>query len=116
MIKRFLCRCVGILFVTGAVFAQEIGGGTVNGTVTDPSGAAITDAKVTATQTATGVSRTTQSSGVGIYSLSALPPGVYDVQIEAPGFKTAKIPPLALGVGGVATLDVKMEVGGIEES
>ena len=116
MIKRFLCTCVGILFVTGAVFAQEIGGGTVNGTVTDPSGAAITNAKVTATQTATGVTRTTQSSGAGIYSLSALPPGVYDVQIEAPGFKTAKIPPLALGVGGVATLDVKMEVGGIEES
>ena len=45
-----------------------------------------------------------------------LPPGVYDVQIESSGFKTAKLSAVDVGVGGVATLDVKMEVGGIEES
>src|SRR5262245_42287840 len=116
MIKKIVWVFVGILLVTSAAFAQQIGGGTVNGTVTDPSGAAIANAKVTATQTATGVARTTQSSGAGVYSLSSLPPGVYDVQIEASGFKTAKLPVVDLGVGGVATLDVKMEVGGIEES
>jgi outer membrane receptor protein involved in Fe transport len=116
MIKHFVWVFVGILLVTSAAFAQQIGGGTLNGTVTDPSGAAITNAKVTATQTATGVARTTQSSGAGVYSLSSLPPGIYDVQIEATGFKTAKLPAVDVGVGGIATLDVKMEVGGIEES
>ena len=99
-----------------AAFAQEIGGATLNGTVIDSSGAAINNAKVTATQTSTGVARTTQSSGAGVYSFFALPPGVYDVQIEAPGFKTAKMPPISLGVGGITTIDVKMEVGGVEES
>src|SRR2546422_9923919 len=116
MTRQLLSICIAILFMTTASFAQEIGGSTLNGTVTDPSGAAITNAKVTATQTTTGVARATQSSGAGAYTFSSLPPGVYDVQIEAAGFKTAKIPAVSLGVGGVATFDVKMEVGGIEES
>jgi outer membrane receptor protein involved in Fe transport len=108
--------CVAILLVTTAVFAQEIGGGILNGTITDSSGAAIVGAKVTATQPATGLSRTTQSSGAGLYSFSSLPPGVYQVQIEASGFKTAKLQTVDIGVGGIATIDVKMEVGAIEES
>src|SRR5438876_1022286 len=105
MIKKRAWVGLAIFLVTGVVFAQEIGGGRLNGTVTDPSGAAIANAKVTATQTATGVARTTQSSATGVYSLSSLPPGVYDVQIEAGGFKTAKIAPVTLGVGGIATVD-----------
>ena len=116
MIKKLVWIYLAIFLVTRPGFAQQIGSGTLNGTVTDPSGAAITNATVTATQTATGVARTTQSSGAGVYNLSSLPPGVYDVQIEATGFKTAKLPAVTLGVGGIATLDMKMEVGGIEES
>src|SRR5215470_11585073 len=116
MIKKSLWMCVVVSLLASPVLAQQIGGGTVNGTVTDPSGAAITNAKVSATQTATGVARTTQSVGAGIYTFSSLPPGVYEVQIEAAGFKTAKLPAVSLGVGGVATFDVKMEVGGVEES
>src|SRR5438552_1510978 len=91
MIKKLVWICLAIFLVTTAVFAQQIGGGTFNGTVTDPSGASIANAKVTATQTATGVARTAQSSEAGLYSLSSLPPGIYDVQIEASGFKTAKL-------------------------
>src|SRR5213594_1095494 len=96
-ITKLMPICVAIFLLTRSVFAQEIGGGTLNGTVTDPSGAAITSAKVTATQ----------SSGTGVYSFSSLSPGVYDVQIEAGGFKTAKMGAVTLGVGGVITLDVK---------
>src|SRR5215471_17772427 len=116
MIKKLVWICVAIFLVTTSVFAQEIGGGTLNGTVTDPSGAAIANAEVTATQTATGVARKTQSSVSGVYSLSSLAPGLYDVQIEAGGFKTAKLAAVAVGVGGVATLDVNLEIGRIEES
>jgi outer membrane receptor protein involved in Fe transport len=116
MIKKLICISVAILLVTSALFAQQIGGGTLNGSVTDPSGAAVPNAKVTATQKSTGVARTTQSSGTGVYSLASLPPGIYDVELEATGFKTAKLPAVDVGVGAVATLDVKMEVGGIEES
>ena len=53
MTKKALWMCVAISLLASPVLAQQIGGGTLNGTVTDPSGAAITNAKVTATQTAT---------------------------------------------------------------
>ena len=96
--------------------AQQIGGGALNGAITDPTGAAIVNAKVTATHTATGVSRTTQSSDVGGYSLTSLSPGVYDIQIEAQGFKTTKLEDVPVGVGSVATINVKLEVGGVQES
>ena len=75
IIKKCLWMCVAISLVTSPVFAQQIGGGTLNGTVTDPSGAAITNATVTATQTATGVARSTQSSGAGVYSFSSTSTG-----------------------------------------
>ena len=87
MTKHFLSICVAIFLISTAAFAQEIGGATLNGTVSDPSGAAITNAKVTATQTSTGVARMTQTSGAGVYAFSSLPPGVYEVQIEAPGLQ-----------------------------
>src|SRR5262249_55027046 len=66
MTKHFLSICVAIFLMSTAAFAQEIGGATLNGTVSDPSGAAITNAKVTATQTSTGVARMTQTSGAGV--------------------------------------------------
>jgi hypothetical protein len=66
MMRKLILICLATFLITSLVFAQEIGSGTLNGTVTDPSGAAIANAKVTATQTATGVARATQSSGAGL--------------------------------------------------
>ena len=76
-----------------AAFAQESGGATINGTVTDPSGALIAGAKITATQTATGAQRTTQTSNAGLYSLSALTAGAYDVTVEARASNRPNSPP-----------------------
>src|SRR5262249_57068168 len=83
MLKRLvsIITITTILLLTRAVFAQQIGGGTLNGTVTDPSGAAITNAKVTAIQTATGVARTTHSSGTGGGRFLFLSPGVLGVPV-----------------------------------
>ncbi|HEY1492903.1 MAG TPA: carboxypeptidase-like regulatory domain-containing protein, partial [Candidatus Solibacter sp.] len=75
MRKHICCLTLGALLCAVTGTAQEIGGATINGTVTDPSGALITGAKVTATQTATGARRTTQTSNAGLYSLSALSAG-----------------------------------------
>src|SRR5579871_3512933 len=102
----------GIFLLAGAVFAQsEIGGVTLNGTVTDPSGAGIPGAKVTATQTATGFARSTQTSSAGLYNLSPLPAGSYDLSVEAAGFKLAKLGGVSFSVGAVQTVDLKMEIG-----
>src|SRR3954464_1342319 len=108
MRKHLYCFIVGILLCTTPAIAQESGGATINGTITDPSGALIAGAKITATQTATGAQRTTQSSNAGVYNLSALPAGAYDVIIEAAGFKQAKFVAVPVSVGAVVTLDAHL--------
>ncbi len=98
------------------VFAQsEIGGATLNGTVTDPSGAAIPNAKVTITNTATGVTRTLTTNEAGIYNFTRVPVGTYDITVESGGFKTDKRTGVNLTVGAVATLDIALQVGGAAE-
>ena len=105
-----LCLCAFSSAVLA--FAQsEIGGASLNGTVTDPSGASVPAAKVTVVNTATGLVRTTDTSDVGLYRFSGLPVGNYDITVDAKGFKTAKRTAVPLQVGAAATLDVKLEVG-----
>jgi outer membrane receptor protein involved in Fe transport len=106
---------IGVLLFGVTALAQESGGATINGTVTDPSGALIAGAKVTATQVATGTQRTTQSSSAGLYSLSALPAGAYDLTIEATGFKQVKFAAVTVSVGAVMTLDARLEIGAAQE-
>src|SRR5438067_86122 len=105
----------GILFSAVAAHAQESGGATINGAVTDPSGGAISGAKVTAAQSATAAQRTTQTSSAGLYSLSALAAGSYDVTVEATGFKQARFAAVPVSVGAVVTLDAHLEVGSVQD-
>jgi outer membrane receptor protein involved in Fe transport len=113
---KVYCLTAGMLLFTIAAVAQESGGATINGTITDPSGALIAGAKVTATQTTTGAQRSTQSSNAGLYSLSALKAGTYDVIVEAAGFKQAKFAAVQAAVGAVVTLDAHLAVGSATES
>src|SRR5258708_8155942 len=100
-----------------SLFAQsEIGGATLNGTVSDPSGSAIPNAKLTATQTSTGFTRVTQTSSAGVYTFSILPAGDYELTVEAQGFKLSKLSKIALSVGAVVTADLKMEIGTAAET
>src|SRR5436305_3786456 len=111
MRKNLCCLTLGVLLWGVTAVAQESGGATINGTVTDSSGGLVTGAKITATQTSTGAQRTTQTSSAGLYSLSALPAGSYDVTIGATGFKQAKFAAVPVSVGAVVTLDAHLEVG-----
>src|SRR5271165_7363900 len=62
--------------------------GTILGTVTDPSGAVVSGAKVTVKNTGTGLERATETSGDGSYSVPELPIGTYTVTITLSGFET----------------------------
>jgi outer membrane receptor protein involved in Fe transport len=115
MRKNICCFSLGVLLCAVTAVAQESGGATINGTVTDPSGALISGAKITATQPATGSQRTAQTSSAGLYSFSALAAGTYDVTVEAPGFKQAKFAAVPVAVGAVVTLDAHLQVGGTQE-
>ena len=110
-----LATCVFVLTATS--FAQsQIGGASLNGTVTDPSGASVPRAKVTATNTATGLARNTETNDAGFYAFAGLPVGTYDVTVDAQGFKAAKRTGLQLQVGAAATIDVRLEVGSAQET
>jgi len=105
------------LWCAAACLAQtEVGGASVSGTIMDPSGAAVPNAKVTMINTATGLTRSTLTSDVGLYGFTGLPVGAYDLSVDASGFKSAKRTGLPLQVGAAATLDLRLEVGNAQET
>ncbi|HYN25472.1 MAG TPA: TonB-dependent receptor, partial [Pyrinomonadaceae bacterium] len=94
------------------VLSQQAASATLTGTVTDPNEAVVAGVNIAATQKATGIRRETVSNGEGLYVLSNLAPGDYDLRIEAKGF-TTKITktPVSLQVGQTVTLNVPLEIG-----
>ena len=79
----------GFALLQGAVAIAQTGGqGALEGTVTDSTGAVIPNATVTATDQASNVATTRQSSSAGLYSISPLIPGIYTITVKAAGFDT----------------------------
>ena len=83
----------------------------VTGIVTDASGAVISGATVTARDTSRGTEYPTQTNASGLYYLSPLPVGDYDLKVTAPGFATSSHPVFTLVLNQTARIDVKMTVG-----
>ncbi len=80
---------LGAIAATPVVFAQavSVNGGSIQGTITDPSGAAVVGATVIVSSPETGFSKTLQTDSGGFYSLGPLNPGAYLVTVSAPGFE-----------------------------
>lgn len=93
--------------------AAQTGLGVVRGTTLDATKAAIPGAKVTLLNTETGISRTAQSSAVGIYYFGATPIGRYSLTVEAPGFKKWT-GTLMVEAGQTVVVDPVLEVGAVE--
>ncbi|MGO8797046.1 MAG: carboxypeptidase regulatory-like domain-containing protein [Candidatus Sulfotelmatobacter sp.] len=108
---------VAIGFAGAAVrmTAQEVTAGIV-GTVTDPSGAPVNGAAVTARDTERGTMWNATTSDAGAYSITRLPVGTYEVKVTSPGFETAIHPPFVLTLNQTARVDVQMKVGKVNET
>ncbi|MCI0391939.1 MAG: TonB-dependent receptor [Acidobacteria bacterium] len=89
---------------------------TLTGTVTDPQGAVTPGATVTVSSNALGLKRQTTTNGEGNYTVAQLPPSVYTVKVEAPGFAVTEITNLILQVGQQATQNVSLTVKGRNET
>src|SRR5579871_90924 len=76
------------LLLTAAGLAAQTFRGTILGTVTDPSGAVVSGAKVVVRNTGTGLTRTVQTSSDGTYNVPELPIGTYSVTVSQTGFQT----------------------------
>jgi hypothetical protein len=85
--------------------------GSLNGTVTDPSGANIAGATVTVTNTATGAERTGTTSSIGTFDFQQLQPGNYKITVEAQGFKKAVSLDVVVSVASATAVNIPLEIG-----
>ncbi|HEV2987838.1 MAG TPA: carboxypeptidase regulatory-like domain-containing protein, partial [Candidatus Angelobacter sp.] len=111
-----LCLAFVVLLAAVPAFAQvDYSTATLKGIVTDPTGAVISGATVTVANPATGTTKTTKTNSEGSYQIPALPPGSYQLTIEASGFSREVVKNLELSVGQSAAFDVHLKVGTISD-
>jgi len=103
-----------LLVFGGSLSAQEITG-TLSGTVTDSSGAAVPGASVTILRIESGATRKTVTSDAGIFFFNSLPIGTYKVTVEKAGFKSSETSNVALHVNDKLDLPIKLDVGNVSE-
>ncbi|MGH9680389.1 MAG: carboxypeptidase-like regulatory domain-containing protein, partial [Candidatus Acidiferrales bacterium] len=96
------------------LFAQ-VAGGSLSGTITDPQGAAVVGAKVSAKNAATGVTTETTTNTAGAYNMVNLLPANYDVSVTATGFRTA-VSKVTLTVGAQQSLSLALVVGEVAQT
>ena len=97
------------------VWAQAVTA-TLLGTITDSSAAVVVDSQVTITETQTGVKRRLATNAEGLYSQPYLPPGIYSVEVEKPGFKKMSRANIQLQVASTVRADFSLEPGMVTES
>jgi hypothetical protein len=114
--RRHLFGAAVLLLLSGASgFAQQTTG-TITGRVVDQQGAAIPGATVTAKSPATGFTRTETSDAEGVYRLSALPVGIYEVTAELQGFATVSKKDVEVNVAQTQSVDFPMKVASLAET
>ncbi len=116
VVNKFM-RAVSLLtiaFVMSiSVFAQS-NTGSITGVVTDPTGAVVPNATVTATNQGTNEKRTVQADDEGRYEVPSLSTGVYTVEATGTGFRPTAVKDLRLAVGEKARADIALGVSGVE--
>ena len=104
-----------VLFSSFTLLAQTFRGG-IEGTVTDASGAAIAAARVTATDPATGTSRSVQTDDAGNYTFTELPLGTYEVSVEHEGFRKQLVRGVLVAVGSPTRANAVLTPGQVRET
>ena len=115
---RFAVTClalVAVLMGANAAMGQDVTA-TITGTVMDPSGAAVVGATVTAKSVERGTIFKAESNEAGIYRITQLPVGNYDLRIEKSGFQTSLYPSFTLVLNQIARIDVQLKVGQVSET
>ena len=112
---NLLSVCILFLCAVSAAFAQA-GRGSISGLVSDPSGAIVSGATVTALNPATGVSLHTVTSAGGLYSFISLTPGTYLVTASQKGFASVAQDNVLVTVDQVSTVNIALQVGTVTQT
>jgi hypothetical protein len=104
-----------LAMVVSVRLPAQVAGGTILGTIADPSGAVIPNAQVSIRNLATNVITTTVTNKEGFYTAPSLLPGRYEVAASAPGFTTVVATDITLTVGAQQVLNLTIQVGRVTE-
>ena len=113
---RFVSLLTIAWLLSSGMVAMAQSTGTIQGTITDESGAALPNAQVTVHSLETGVERTTQTDSLGSYQVAALPVGTYRIEVHAQGFQPSTVNDLTLEVGRTVVQSFQMKVGGVAQT
>ena len=116
MAKLFASLMIAAALSWPVVSPGQISTANVNGTVSDEQGAVIPGAALKLTNTATGVSHTTQTNEAGVYRFQNVQVGQYNLESTAEGFATQRLAPFTLTVNQTTTLDFGLKVGAVTET
>ena len=114
-LRSICCGILLIAFAASPAFSQAVNA-TLLGTVTDPSGSVIPNAKVTLTEANTNVGRTSQTNESGNFVFPDVPPGNYVVTVEVTGFKKEDRRDIALLVNTTQRVDIQLQTGSLTET
>jgi carboxypeptidase family protein len=112
--SRILTLVMFLLFACAVTYAQQ--NSVITGEVTDSAGAAVSDADVTVTSTATGFVSSTKTNSAGLFSIPGLNVGTYELKVSMKGFQTFVAKGLELNVSQTLRHDVGLSVGSVSET
>ena len=106
---------IGVIVFSHSMFGQAVNG-TLLGTVTDATGAAIADAQVTTLLTSTGATHVSVSNGSGNYTFPGMQPGIYTITVDAKGFKKSEQQNINLLANTTVRVDLALAPGSVSEN
>ena len=112
---QFCLAVFAVFFLAIGAFAQ-VQNGQFEGTITDPSGASIANAKVTVSSGSTGLNLSATTNASGNYVVKEVPPGTYKVEVEAPSFKKIENNGVTANAGTISRVDLKLQLGKASET
>jgi Carboxypeptidase regulatory-like domain len=111
-LKRMIAGAVLLLLTALGAYGQSASFASITGHAQDLNGASVPGATVTATNVETGMTRTTQTTSDGLYRFENLPPGIYDLSIEAHSFATTQAKSVELWVGEDLDINFNLKLAG----
>jgi hypothetical protein len=112
--SRLIAVLAAVLVLALSVLVVCAAGGRIEGKVTDPKGAAVVGAAVSATVPDTNQTFTATTDAQGRYKIEGLPPGIYAVVVSASGFGEGRVDNVKVDEGATATCDVRLEIAAVE--
>jgi hypothetical protein len=114
--SRRVVSLLSLLLLLAVPALAQLSTGSMSGTVTDASGAAVPEAKVTATQDSTGRTLETVTTSAGLYAFPNLDVGTYTLTVEKQGFKKLTRPGIVIAIGNQSAVDASLETGNVSDT